>query len=187
LLYFSRAIVFSGEARVSLYDHSIPTYQQILGGMQGVLDKAIAHYTSNKLEEVSLLHDRLYPDMFTFARQVQSFTDHAWRSSMLLAGKDGAPPARDETTLAGLRERIAKTIATVNSVSKADVDAHANKDVTFPMGPRQVTMKGADYMMHFAFPNFYFHATTAYNILRHRGVVIGKRDFLGVVPGMPKA
>ena len=74
-----------------------------------------------------------------------------------------------------------------NSVKAADVDAHADKDVTFPMGPRQVTMKGKEYMMHFAFPNFYFHATTAYDILRHRGVAIGKRDFLGVVPGMPKA
>jgi hypothetical protein len=75
----------------------------------------------------------------------------------------------------------------VNSVSAADVDAHANSPITFPMGPRQVTMNGMEYMMHFAFPNFYFHAATAYDILRHRGVEIGKRDFLGVVPGMPKA
>ena len=96
-------------------------------------------------------------------------------------------PARDEKTLEALRERIVKALAVVNSVKAADVDAHADKDVTFPMGPRQVTMKGKEYMMHFAFPNFYFHATTAYDILRHRGVAIGKRDFLGVVPGMPKA
>ncbi len=172
---------------MSLYDSSIPTYQQVLGGMLGVLDKAIAQYSEKKYEDISLLHDRLYPDMFTFTKQVQSFCDHASRSSLLLAGKDSAPPERNETTLAALRERIVKALSAVNSVSKADVDAHADKDVTFPMGPRQVTMKGADYMMHFAFPNFYFHAVTAYNILRHRGVVIGKRDFLGVVPGMPKA
>ena len=172
---------------MSLYEFSIPTYQQILGGMQGVLDKAIAQCAAKKYEEAYILGDRLFPDMFNFARQVQSFCDHASRSSLLLAGRDGTPPDRNETTLAGLRERVAKALAAVNSVSKADVDAHADKDVTFPMGPRQVTMKGKDYMMHFAFPNFYFHATTAYNILRHRGVEIGKRDFLGVVPGMPKA
>jgi hypothetical protein len=172
---------------MSLYDSSIPTYKQVVGGMIGVLDKAIAHYGEKKLEEASLLHDRLFPDMFTFTRQVQSFCDHAAGSSLRLAGKEANLPPRDETTLAALKERCVKALAAVESVSKADVDAHASKDVTFPMGPRQVTMKGSDYMMHFAFPNFYFHATTAYNILRHRGVAIGKRDFLGVVPGMPKA
>jgi uncharacterized protein len=172
---------------MSLYAFSIPTYQQILGGMLGVIDKAIAHAKEKKWDQNFVLTDRLYPDMFDFARQVQSFTDHAARSSLLLAGKDATMPARDEKTLEALRERIVKAIATVNSVSAAEVDAHADKDVTFPMGPRQVTMKGKDYMMHFAFPNFYFHATTAYDILRHRGVVIGKRDFLGVVPGFPAA
>ena len=172
---------------MSLYESSIPTYRQVVGGMIGVLDKAIAHYGEKKLEEASLLHDRLYPDMFPFTRQVQSFCDHAAGSSLRLAGKEANLPARDETTLAGLRERCVKALAAVNSVSKADVDAHADKDIVFSMGVRQVTMRGRDYMMHFAFPNFYFHATTAYNILRHRGVVVGKRDFLGVVPGMPKA
>jgi len=172
---------------MSLYAFSIPTYQQILGGMLNVMDKTIAHVAAKKYDPASVLADRLFPDMFDFTKQVQSFTDHAARSSLLLSGKDGAQPARDEKTLEALRERVAKALAVVNSVSAADVDAHADKDVTFPMGPRQVTMKGKDYMMHFAFPNFYFHATTAYDILRHRGVEIGKRDFLGVVPGMPKA
>ena len=172
---------------MSLYAHSVPTYQQILGGMLNVLDKAIAHVKEHKWDQNFVLEDRLYPDMFNFAKQVQSFTDHAARSSLLLSGKDGTQPARDEKTLEALRERIVKALAVVNSVKAADVDAHADKDVTFPMGPRQVTMKGKEYMMHFAFPNFYFHATTAYDILRHRGVAIGKRDFLGVVPGMPKA
>ena len=172
---------------MSLYESSIPTYQQILGGMQNVLDKAIAQCAAKKYDEAYILGDRLYPDMFNFARQVQSFCDHAAGSSLRLAGKEANLPARDETTLAGLRERVAKSLAMVNSVSKADVDAHADKPVTFPMGPRQVTMKGADYMMHFAFPNFYFHATTTYNILRHRGIEIGKRDFLGVIPGFPAA
>ena len=172
---------------MSLYDLSVPTYKQILGGMLVVLDKAIAQCGAKKFDEAHICGDRLYPDMFNFARQVQSFCDHAAGSSLRLAGKEANLPARDETSLAALRGRIAKSLDMVNSVSKADVDAHADKPVTFPMGPRQVTMKGADYMMHFAFPNFYFHATTAYNILRHRGIEIGKRDFLGVIPGFPAA
>lgn len=172
---------------MSLYAHSIPTYQQILGGMLNVINKTIAHAEAKKWEEAFVMNDRLYPDMFSFAKQVQSFTDHAARSSLLCAGKDGTQPPRDETTLAGLKARIEKALAAVNSVAAADVDANANADVTFPMGPRQVTMKAKDYMMHFAFPNFYFHATTAYDILRNRGVEIGKRDFLGKIPGFPAA
>lgn len=170
---------------MSLYAYSVPTYQQILGGMLTVMDKAIAHAEAKKWEEGFMLNDRLYPDMFNFAKQVQSFTDHAARSCLLCAGKDSAQPPRDETTLAGLKARIEKALAAVNSVSATDVDANADKDVTFPMGPRQVTMKAKNYMMHFAMPNFYFHATTAYAILRNRGVEIGKRDFLGKIPGFP--
>lgn len=172
---------------MSLYAYSIPTYQQILGGMLGVMDKAIAHAAARKWDEAFVLNDRLYPDMFSFARQVQSFTDHAMRSALLCAGKEANLPARDETTLAGLRARVEKALEIVNSVSAADVDANAGKDVTFPMGPRQITMKAKDYMMGFAFPNFYFHATTAYAILRNRAVEVGKRDFLGKVPGFPAA
>ncbi len=172
---------------MSLYDHSIPTYRQILGAMHGVLDKAIGCCGAKKYDQAAILNDRLYPDMFPFARQVQSFCDHAAGSSLRLAGKEAALPPRDEATLEALRDRIAASLSFVNSVRKEDVDAHADKPIVFPMGQRQITMNGADYMMHYAFPNFYFHATTAYNILRHRGVELGKRDFLGVVPGFPAA
>ena len=172
---------------MSLYAFSVPTYQQILGGMLGVMDKAIAQTAAKKWDEAFVLNDRIYPDMFNFARQVQSFTDHAMRSCQICSGKEANLPPRDETTLAGLKARIEKALEIVNSSSAGDMDAHADKDVTFPVGPRQVTMKAKDYMMGFAFPNFYFHATTAYGILRHRGVEVGKRDFLGKVPGMPTA
>lgn len=172
---------------MSLYAYSVPTYQQILGGMLGVMTKAMAHAEAKKWDEAFVLNDRLYPDMFSFARQVQSFTDHAIRSVLSCAGKDVNIPPRDETTMAGLKARIEKALEVVNSVAAADVDANAGKDVTFPVGPRQVTMNAKDYMMGFALPNFYFHTTTAYGILRNRGVEIGKRDFLGSVPGMPKA
>ncbi len=172
---------------MSLYAFSIPVYQQILGGMLTVMDKTIAHAAAKKWDPAFILNDRLYPDMFNFARQVQAFTDHAAGSSLRCAGKEANLPPRDETTLEALRDRVVKALASVNSMSAAEVDANAGKDITFPMGPRQVTMKGADYMMHFALPNFYFHATTAYGILRTRGVEIGKMSFLGVIPGFPKA
>ncbi len=172
---------------MSLYAYSVPTYQQILGGMVAVMDKTIAQAEAKKCDAGFLLNDRLYPDMFSFARQVQSFTDHAMRSCLLCSGQEANLPARDETTIEGLKARIEKALSIVNSVKAADVDAHADKDVTFPMGPRSPTMKGKDYMMHFAFPNFYFHATTAYDILRMRGFEVGKRDFLGAIPGFPKA
>lgn len=171
---------------MALYAFSVPTYKQVLGGMLGVMDKAMTQAEAKKFDKDFLYNDRLYPDMFNFARQVQSFTDHAARSSLLCAGKEANLPARDETDLAGLKVRIEKALEMVNSVSAGEVDGNAENEVTFPMGPRQVTMKAKDYMMHFAFPNFYFHATTAYNILRSRGIEIGKRDFLGEIPGFPK-
>jgi hypothetical protein len=174
------------EETMSLYEASVPVYVQLLGSMQNILDKAIAHCASKKYEAPTICNDRLFPDMFTFARQVQAVADHASGSCLRCAGKEANLPPRDETTLEALKERVTRALAAVQSVSKADIDAHADKDVTFPMGPRQVTMKGWNYMLHFALPNFYFHHTTAYNILRHRGVELGKRDFLGVVPGFPK-
>jgi hypothetical protein len=113
--------------------------------------------------------------------------DHAAGSCVRVAGKEYAIPPREETTFEQLKQRVANALATVKGVSQADIDAGASKDVSFPMGPRSVTMRGDNYMLHFAFPNFYFHLTTAYDILRHRGFEIGKRDFLGKVVGFPAA
>ena len=169
---------------MSLYAFSIPTYQQILGGMIVVLDKTIAYAAAKKLDHAVVLNDRLALDMFNFARQIQTFTDHAAGSCLRCAGKEATLLPRDETTLEGLRDRVAHALSVVNSVSAADVDAHATTDITFPIGPRKGTMKGKEYMMNFALPNFYFHVITAYDILRHRGVEIGKWDYLGVVPDM---
>ena len=172
---------------MSLYNASVPVYIQLLGAAVGILDKAIAHAAAKKLDPSFFMNDRLYPDMFNFAGQIQRVADHAWGSCLRLAGKDATTPARNETTLEQLRERLVQALAAVKSVSQADVDAHASKDVTFAAGPRQIVMRGDNYMLHFALPNFYFHLTTAYDILRHRGVELGKRDFLGVVPGYPAA
>ena len=172
---------------MSLHSVSIPVYVQMLTSAQVIIDKAIAHCAAKKFDQAAILADRLYPDMFPLARQFQAVADHASGSCLRLAGKDAPIPPRDETTLEALRERIANALATVKSVSAADVDAHADKEITFPMGPRQITMRGREYMLHFAMPNFYFHLTTAYDLLRHRGFEVGKRDFLGVIPGFPQS
>ena len=171
---------------MSLFKSSVPTYIQLLGSMTTLLDKAITHAAARKIDQSVFMNYRLYPDMRPFAFQLHSLTDHAGGSCLRLAGIDAQLPPRDETTLDQMKLRVAKALDIVKSVTPAAVDAHADKDITFPMGPRKVTMKGSDYMLHFALPNFYFHHTTAYNILRHCGVEVGKMDFLGVIPGFPK-
>jgi hypothetical protein len=171
---------------MSLFKSSVPTYVQMLGSMMTLLDKSIAHAAARKIDQSVFMNYRLYPDMRPFVFQLHSVTDHAGGSCQRLAGIEAQLLPRDETTLDQLKLRVANTLDVVKSVTAAAVDAHADKDITFPMGPRKVTMKGYDYMMYFALPNFYFHHTTAYNILRHCGVEVGKMDFLGVMPGFPK-
>jgi uncharacterized protein len=171
---------------MSLYKASVPTYIQLLGSMVTVLDKGIAHAAAKKIEQSVYVNTRLFPDMRPFSFQVHSLADHASGSCQRLAGIEAQLPPRDETTLDQLKTRVAKALDIVKSVTPAAVDARADQDVVFPMGPRKMTMKGSDYMLHFALPNFYFHHTTAYNVLRHCGVEIGKMDFLGVIPGFPK-
>ncbi len=172
---------------MSLYKASVPTYIQMLGSITTLLDKGIAHAAAKKIDQAVFVNYRLFPDMRPFVFQIHSVTDHASGSSQRLAGLEAQLLPRDETTLDQLKARVAKTLDVVKSVSAEAVDSHADKDITFPMGPRKVTMKGWDYMMHFALPNFYFHHTTAYDILRHCGLEIGKGDFLGVIPGFPKS
>ncbi len=172
---------------MSLHSVSIPVFVQLINSAQTMLDKAIAHCAAKKIDPSALLNDRLFPDMFPLVRQFQYIADHSSGAALRLSGQDAPVPPREETTFEALKERLAKARAIVESVSAADVDAHEDKDITFSMGPRQVTMRGHEYLLHFVLPNFYFHTTTAYNILRHRGVEVGKRDFLGVMPGFPKA
>jgi hypothetical protein len=126
------------------------SFLQTLTALSKILDKAAAHCAAKKIDQAVLLQTRLTPDMFPFVKQVQIACD------------------------------IAKTVDYVKSFSAADIDGTAEKDVTFPIGPQNtMTLKGAQYVVAFALPNFYFHATTAYDILRQCGVEIGKRDFLG--------
>lgn len=172
---------------MSLYKASVPTYLQMLGSMVTILDKGIAYAAARKLDQSVLVNYRLFPDMRPLNFQVHSLADHASGSVQRCAGIEAVLPPRDETTLDQLKARVANALQIVKSVTAGSVDAHADRDIVFPMGPRKVTMKGWDYMMYFALPNFWFHHTTAYNILRHCGVEIGKMDFLGVMPGFPKS
>jgi uncharacterized protein len=172
---------------VSLHKIVAPTYVQMLGSMDGLLEKAKAHCQSHKLDESVLLQFRLYPNMYSLVRQVQATADHAAGSCLRLAGRDATNPPRDEDSFDALRKRVADALAKVQSVSAAEMDANAERELTLTMGSRELKMKGWDYMVHLAMPNFWFHHTTAYNILRHNGVEVGKRDFLGSVPGFPSA
>ena len=161
---------------------SIPVMEIVLTALSGNLDKAEAFATAKKVDPTVLLGMRLAPDMFALARQVQVACDQAKNGAARLAGVE--PPKFDdtETTIAQLKERIAKTIAFLKTLDAKAIDASADREITFPLGPSKGQMKGDDYLNHFVLPNFYFHATAAYVILRHAGVEVGKRDFLGGIP-----
>ena len=173
---------------ISLYQSSVPVFERSLTAFLGILDKAEAHAEARKFDAMNYLALRLAPDMWPLTRQIQAFCDHAKNASFRLAGID--PPVIDnkETTIAELRARIKTTLDHLKTIDAEAVDAGADRNVVFPVGPtRKMKMQGADYLLHFALPNFYFHLTTAYDILRSAGVQIGKRDFLGAVPGMSPA
>ena len=164
---------------LSMHSVGVPAFLNTLGALSKILDKAAAHCEGRKIDPAALLTMRLAPDMFTFTRQVQLTCDFAKNTMGRLAGEPPKFPD-EEKSFAELKARIAKTVEYVKSFTPAQIDASADKDVTFPIGPQQtMTLKGADYLVGFALPNFYFHATTAYDILRHCGVELGKRDFLG--------
>ena len=155
------------------------SFLQTLNALSKILDKAKAHCAAKKIDEAVLLQTRLTPDMFAFVKQVQITCDFAKNTLGRLTGEPPKFPD-DEKSLDDLKGRIAKTIDYVKGFKDADIDATAEKNVTFPVGPQNtMTLKGAQYVIAFALPNFYFHATTAYDILRQVGVDIGKRDFLG--------
>ena len=162
---------------------SLPVFEIGLNALSAVLDKAAAHAAAKKVDPSVLLGWRLAPDMFALARQVQAACDQAKNGSARLAGVE--PPKFEdyETTLDQLKERIAKTVAFVKGLDAKAIDASVEREITFPLGGQNKgQMKGAAYLDHFVLPNFYFHLTAAYAVVRHFGVDVGKRDFLGAIP-----
>jgi hypothetical protein len=168
---------------VSMYSVSIPVFMQHLNGLSGVLDKAAAWAAARKVSEADLLNMRLSPDMFNLARQIRAATDHAANTAARLSGKEAPKHANDEATVAQFKDRIAKTIEFLKSVKQAEVDGTEGKEIkiTFPSGQTR-DFTGQSLLLGNALPNFYFHATTAYDIIRQCGVEVGKRDFMGSPP-----
>lgn len=164
---------------ISMYQASVPVFVKTLGNLSAILEKAAGFAAAKKVGESVLLDSRLVPDMFSLARQVQQATVHAKGAAARLAGLE--PPAIDSTgeTFAEYRACIDKVIAFLNTLKPEQIDGSEGRDVTLKIGPNTVAFKGQAYLLHFAMPNFFFHVTTAYDILRHAGVDLGKRDYIG--------
>jgi hypothetical protein len=168
---------------MSMSKASLPAFEIGLNALSSVLDKAEAHAVAKKIDPAVLLNFRLSPDMYTLTRQVQVATDMAKNGSARLAGVEPPRFEDTETTLDQVKARLAKTVAYLKTLDPKKIDASVDREITFPLGPtNKGHMKGDDYLNHFVLPNFYFHLTAAYAILRHCGVDIGKRDFMGAVP-----
>jgi len=168
---------------MSISSASIPVFEIGLNALSVILDKAEAHAEAKKIDPTVLLNARLFPDMFPLTRQVQIACDQAKNGAARLAGLEPPKHEDNEKTFAELKARIAKALAYVKTLDAKAIDAGADRQVTFPLGPNNNGhMKGVDFLNHFVLPNFYFHLTTAYDILRHCGLEVGKRDFLGAIP-----
>ena len=167
----------------SLSEASLPVFEIHLNALAAILSKAETYAAAKKIDPAVLLHTRLAPDMFDLTRQVQVATDQARRGAARLAGTEAPKVEDNETSIAQLKDRILKTVAYIKTLDRMAIDASADKEIVFPLGPeKKGHMKGDDYLNHFVLPNFYFHCTAAYAILRHLGVDVGKRDFLGNIP-----
>jgi hypothetical protein len=165
---------------MSFYDATVPAFLQILGSLTGILNKAEAHCKAKNIAPEVLLGARLYPDMLPLTRQIQIASDFAGKTCARLTGSEVPATPDTETTFEELKARLAKTSGYVNTFKPAQFEGGETRDVEFPIGPTQrMTLPGQQYLSRVAFPNFYFHAAIAHGILRHNGVEIGKRDFLG--------
>ena len=168
---------------MSLSQASVPSFEIGLNALSAILVKGEDFASTKDIEPFVLLNTRLYPDMFPLIRQVQGAADQAKNAAARLAGVDPPRFEDKETTFAELKDRISRTISFIKTLEAHKIDAAASKEITFPLGATiKGHMKGADYLNHSALPNFYFHVTTAFAILRHCGVDIGKEDFLGALP-----
>jgi len=165
---------------MSFYDASVPAFLQILNSLTKILTKAEAHCTAKNIAPEVLLGARLFPDMLPFSKQIQLVCDFAAKGCARLTHSEVPTTPDTEKTFEELKTRLANTIDYVKAFKPAQFEGADAREVTFPVGPTTLTLKGQQFLNNFAFPNFYFHAATAHGILRHNGVEIGKRDFLGV-------
>ena len=165
---------------ISLYVASVPTFTHTLTALRAVLGKAEAHATAAKVDPSVYLQARLYPNMFPLVRQVQIATDFAKGAAARLAGIEPPKYEDSETSFAELYARIDRTIGFLATVKPEQIDGQEDRDIEIKAGQRTLNFKGLPYLLGFVNPNFYFHTVTAYAILRHNGVEVGKGDFLGM-------
>jgi uncharacterized protein len=166
---------------LSMYHASVPVMIKMLGNLETILDKAIAHAAARKIDDAALVEARLFPDMFTFARQIRVATDVSKGGIARLAGVEIPKFEDNEKTLAELKARVRRAIDFFQTIKPAQIDGTEDKAISLTVGGNALKFKGMDYLLDFVLPNFYFHVTTAYNLLRHGGVDIGKMDYLGKV------
>ena len=166
---------------LSMYQASVPAFLHTFANLSAILDKAVAHADARKIDHNALLGARFFPDMFPLVRQIPLASDIAKNGTARLAGIQPPKFADNETSFEELKERIAKTVDFLKSLKPEQVDGSEARDVIFPVGGKPRTFKGQEYLVNWVLPNFYFHATTTYALLRHNGVELGKLDFLGKV------
>lgn len=162
-----------------MYQSSIPVFIRMLGNLRVFLEKGLAHAGAKKFEPAVLVDSRLAPDMLPLARQVQIASDSAKGCGARLAGVE--PPKYEDTekSFPELLARVDKTVAFLKTLTPSQLDGSEARDIVLQLRAGPLHFKGLQYLLHFALPNFYFHVTTAYNILRHNGVELGKQDFIG--------
>ena len=165
--------------QITMYDTLVPTANRMLGNLSNFLDKAEAFAAAKKIDATVLLNARLAPDMLPLTRQVQIATDMSKGAAARLSGTEIPKYEDNETTFAELKARIAKTLAFVNGIDAAKYAGAEDRDVTLQARAGERHFKGLNYLRDFVLPNVYFHVTTAYAILRHNGVELGKNDFIG--------
>ena len=164
---------------ISMYQASVPVFQKMLKNLDGVLDKAVASAEARKFDPAVLLNARLAPDMYAFTRQVQIATDHAKGAPARLAGLEPPKFEDNEASFADLKARLARVQAYLATLTPAQIDGSEERKIVLKFGPREFEFIGLPYLTQFVLPNFYFHYSMAYAILRHNGVDVGKRDFVG--------
>ena len=166
---------------ISMFQASVPNFINGLNNLSAILDKAASYAEAKKIDQSVLVNARLAPDMFPLSKQVQIATDIVKGGAARLASVEIPSFSDDEKTFAELKERIAKVIAFLQTIKSEQIDGSEEKDINLKVGGYELNFKGQGYLLNFVIPNFYFHITTTYSILRHNGLDIGKKDFLGSI------
>lgn len=164
---------------ISMYQASVPVFIRNLTNLSAILDKVATNAEVRKIDPSVFLNARLAPDMYALVRQVQTAADFAKGAGARLAGVEVPRYEDNETTIAELKARLAKTVTFLKSLTPAQIDGSEERKVTLKLGGKEISLNGQNYLLNLALPNFFFHYTAAYAILRHNGVDLGKPDYIG--------